>query len=423
MSFIGKPPETGDPATNAESRPKISAPAEKRIPVKTPATRMTYRGRIGELMGIHIINLLLSIITLGIYSFWGKTRIRRYMTSHIVLSKDRFEYTGTGKELLLGWLKALLIFLPVIFALQIPGLNLIALPIFFGIISVAVYLAMRYRLSRTRWRGIRFSLAGSAKSYLWLAIKRTLINVFTLGFKIPKSDIMKWSYIANNMRYGDINFKFDGTHKGLLKTHIITILIGIALIVVGNSIAMSVIMAGKMSEMGHAQARVEKLTSQPTQTFQSQGIKAVPYYEETQKSPEDLKREEAKKLLSEVKAIMLPMILTTYFFIFVAVAIRLWYHAALWRAKFRALSVGGIRFKANITGGGLLKLYGGNLLIIIFTLGIGKPIALHRTLAFFTRNIMIGGDLEALKAEQGKNAGPTGMGDALAADVGFDLGL
>ncbi len=64
-----------------------------------------------------------------------------------------------------------------------------------------------------------------------------------------------------------------------------------------------------------------------------------------------------------------------------------------------------------------------NILIIIFTLGLGKPIAAHRTLRYYASNMRIGGDLQELLAKQDAARAKSGMGDALAADVGFDLGM
>ena len=98
--FIDKMPQTS-------GSPKSSSQIEISWKV-TPAFR------------IHIVNVLLSICTLGFILFWGKTRIRKYMTSHLTLQKDRLEYTGTGKELFIGFLKALLIYLPLVTAMQIP---------------------------------------------------------------------------------------------------------------------------------------------------------------------------------------------------------------------------------------------------------------------------------------------------------------
>ena len=70
-----------------------------------------YDAKVGQIYKIWIVNVLLSIITLGIYRFWGKTRVRRYLTSSFSLHKDRFEYTGHGGELFWGFVKALFLIL------------------------------------------------------------------------------------------------------------------------------------------------------------------------------------------------------------------------------------------------------------------------------------------------------------------------
>src|SRR5258705_6215321 len=75
-----------------------------------PSQQFAYDGRLGELYGIFIVNLLLSIVTLGFYRFWGKTRIRRYIWSRLSLSGDAFEYTGTGGELFIGFLIVVVLF-------------------------------------------------------------------------------------------------------------------------------------------------------------------------------------------------------------------------------------------------------------------------------------------------------------------------
>src|SRR5690242_2546648 len=69
-----------------------------------PVHKLQYDGRIGPLYWIFIKNLLLNIITLSIYRFWGKTNLRRYAWSHMSLQDHRFEYTGRGGELFVGFL-------------------------------------------------------------------------------------------------------------------------------------------------------------------------------------------------------------------------------------------------------------------------------------------------------------------------------
>jgi uncharacterized membrane protein YjgN (DUF898 family) len=195
-------------------------------------THFAYHGTVGRIFRIWLVNILLKIVTLGIYSFWGKTRLRRYIVGSFSLLNDRFEYTGTGGELFRGFLKALPIIILVYSPLfiwnpeQYPLVQLIFIPIIFLLIA-ATYAALRYRLSRTTWRGIRGKLTGSALHYAGLTVGRTLINVVTLGIAIPYSDVIVYRYRANHMHFGSVKVEFHGEGSKLMKINIITLLLTI----------------------------------------------------------------------------------------------------------------------------------------------------------------------------------------------------
>jgi uncharacterized membrane protein YjgN (DUF898 family) len=137
----------------------------------------SFQGNGGTLFGIQLVNLLLIIVTLGVYYFWAKTRVRVYTWSQVDFDSDRFAYHGTGKEILKGWLKAALIFGIPFFALQnipvfigapqpyIIACGLISFLILSIFIPVATVGSRRYRLSRTSLRGIRFSFRGKWREY------------------------------------------------------------------------------------------------------------------------------------------------------------------------------------------------------------------------------------------------------------------
>ena len=78
-------------------------------PDQGQVARLLFHGSGGSLLGIHVVNVLLTIITLGVYYFWAKVRVRNYLLSQTQFAGDRFAYHGTGKELLLGFLKAVLL--------------------------------------------------------------------------------------------------------------------------------------------------------------------------------------------------------------------------------------------------------------------------------------------------------------------------
>ena len=153
---------------------------------------------LGELFKIHLTNLLFTALTLGIYRFWAKTRMRRYLWSHIEIEGDRLEYTGTAKELLFGFLIIVaVLIIPVLIVPEI--INLAAAPtpgvqsavggvqalIVFFLIPIAIFRARRYRLTRTRWRGIRGGQTGSSLAYGSTSFLWSIFNVVTLGLAIP----------------------------------------------------------------------------------------------------------------------------------------------------------------------------------------------------------------------------------------------
>lgn len=178
---------------------------------------------------ILFVNMLLTIVTLGIYRFWGKVRVRRYMWRHVRLMGDPFEYTGTGGELFLGFLVVLAILFPLglvysaIDTLIPPARSdlriaaeIVYYAVLFALLQIGFYRMWRYRLSRTVWRGIRFGLDGSSWTYLKLAVGWTVLCLLTLGVAYPWMQIDLWRYQARHTRLGDRRFVFEGTAKALL---------------------------------------------------------------------------------------------------------------------------------------------------------------------------------------------------------------
>ena len=195
-------------------------------------TSFQYDGRVGALYRIWIANIFLTILTLGIYSFWGKTRMRKYIAQSFALLQDRFEYTGTGMEIFLGFLKALpviiLIYAPIVIwkPEEHPIVNLIFIPIIY-LVYVAIYGALRYRLSRTTWRGVRGALSGSGFRYAAIALLRIPLNIITLGLMIPASNIKTYRYIIEHTHFGSAQASFDGNAGALFKVNLVTLLLAI----------------------------------------------------------------------------------------------------------------------------------------------------------------------------------------------------
>ena len=183
----------------------------------------------------------LTVMTLGIYRFWARTRLRRYIWSSIMPAGDSFEYTGTGLEKFLGFLIALVVLAVYLGLLQVVlsfvGFNLwgaissepngptdmliqfaatyatslAVLPLIF----FAQYRARRYMLSRTHWRGLRFAMDAAALGYVWRALLYYGMSLVTLGALIPLATFRLEKYMTDRMWYGDAGFEQEGQWTAL----------------------------------------------------------------------------------------------------------------------------------------------------------------------------------------------------------------
>ncbi len=178
----------------------------------------------------HIRDLLLTIVTVGIYRFWAITRWRRYFWSHMTFQGERFEYTGRGGELLLGLLMALGIFFGRIVGAAIlayaleqvhPGLGALpAVVLSFILVTLAEsarFSAQRYRLSRTMWRGIRGGMDGSALAYGARSVRYKVLLPFTLFQLLPWVRIRLAEQRINASRLGSAEFSFSGRARAVYR--------------------------------------------------------------------------------------------------------------------------------------------------------------------------------------------------------------
>ena len=118
-------------------------------------------------------------VTLGIYRFWLVTDVRRFLWSNTEIAGETLEYTGTALELLLGFLVAISLLIPVYSGIFLAALDLGILGKLSGVSAFAalgllgqyaIYRARRYRLTRTIYRGLRFHQEGSAWGYAFRAV-------------------------------------------------------------------------------------------------------------------------------------------------------------------------------------------------------------------------------------------------------------
>ena len=199
--------------------------------------RLRFHGSGGELFGIFVVNVLLTLLTLGVYSFWAKVKTRQYLWGQTEFAGDRFGFHGTGRELLIGWLKAAALFggLVIVTRALLPtlwndpqadtaGQVLLAVG-FIVLLPLAIIGSMRYRLSRTSWRGIRFNFQGGYQELLGIMLRSFLIMGLTLGLYLPYYQTNLRRFLAGHSRFGSTSFTFDGEGWPLLSRYVLTLLL------------------------------------------------------------------------------------------------------------------------------------------------------------------------------------------------------
>jgi uncharacterized membrane protein YjgN (DUF898 family) len=162
---------------------------------------------------------MLELVTFGFYRFWLVTDIRRHLWSNTAIDGDAAEYTGRAKELLIGFLVALAILVPIYLAYFLVGIEFerwqgfASTPLFISFYAFgqfAIFRARRYRLTRTVWRGVRFWMDGSGWAYSLRAMLWGLLVMLTLGLALPWRDASLERYKMQHTYYGDLRGDFVG---------------------------------------------------------------------------------------------------------------------------------------------------------------------------------------------------------------------
>jgi hypothetical protein len=186
--------------------------------------RTRFSGTRRELGLMLVRSYLLLIPTIGLYRFWLTTWKRRFYWSHTEIDGDCLEYTGNASQLLLGFLMAVAILVP-LYGLffyfstlstqaAIIGYGGVAVLVWF-LMGYAAYRARDFRLSRTLWRGIRCDQGGSAWIYALRRFLWSLLVIATVGLAYPLMAADLWAYRYRHSWFGDQTFGFVGHWRQL----------------------------------------------------------------------------------------------------------------------------------------------------------------------------------------------------------------
>ncbi len=185
-----------------------------------PARPVHFTGNPHAYWRLLIRGAVLLAITLGIYRFWLATDIRRFLWAHTDVNGESLEYTGTAVELLLGFLIAIALLVPIYAVFFLLTLSMgpigqfisaLSLPALAFLGQYAIYRARRYRLTRTVFRGVRFHQTGSAFRYAVCAIFWWMMIALTVGLAYPFAQASLERFKLRNTYYGNLAGRFEGS--------------------------------------------------------------------------------------------------------------------------------------------------------------------------------------------------------------------
>lgn len=337
---------------------------------------LRFTGNGGEYFRIWIVNVFLSIVTLGIYSAWAKVRRNQYFYRHTELDGARFDYHGDPKAILKGRIVAFLLFAGYLLSGEVnPIAQLLALGVIMLAMPWLVVRALRFRLHNTSYRGLRFSFHGQTKqAYLYLLLW-PLLSFFTLGLLWPLAEQRLIRYSRDNSAYGNVFFKFTAS-AGRFYTLYATIF----LITVLNFAAAVAV----------------------TQILYSVGALAI---------------EGDKSNLASIGAGAVWAAIGLVVFVAPYIAARMqnliWNHTTL----------GDHRFSAGARALDLLGIMFSNMLLTILTLGLYKPFADIRMARYRIKRIAIRPEANLEQFVAGQQNQATATGDEMADMFDMDIAL
>lgn len=347
---------------------------------------------------VWIVNVLLTIITAGLFLPWALVRARRYFYENTSLSGERFSFHATGASIFVGWLGMVILYIIFIAAMVKGsiGLTLLMTALFVLFVPWLITQGLRYQMQMTQLNGVRFNFRASPLQAWWVmlglpllvAIAVALVSglAFTAGSSAGSIDGMiisgvigvlilifgtaviqgvyaaKWyGLLVNNLQYGTLRFSAQFSMKKCTVIYLLSMLLFIPFIFVAMwMVVPTMFQIMQMSAYGASQ---EQLMSMIASVY-----------------------------TSIIMAYLLYFVGVLVCFSFAFVKLRNYLYSMM--------SVeGGIQFRSTAKTGYFVWLVLSNIVLVSITLGLAWPWAKARVTRYLLENTHVDGDLDALNPQ------------------------
>jgi uncharacterized membrane protein YjgN (DUF898 family) len=337
-----------------------------------PAT-VEFRGEGREYLRIWLVNVALSVLTLGIYSAWAKVRREKYFHRNFIVDDAAFDYHGNPRAILVG--RILLVVMLGLMSLAediAPTVHFVAsLAAMFAFPWLLVR-SMQFRARNTSYRGIRFGFVGTYREALVLYLVHGGLTAITFGLYFPAFLQKQKAFLASRLRFGDMPCTFDAGVAAFYRGMMVPLVLWLSLPVVGLALF------GAAAALGPAGGVLL--------------IALVP-------------------VAILLVVLLLNLLLVPY--VRVVGTNLLWNHTQL----------GETRFASTQTVRSYLNLVVANWLLVLLTLGFYWPFAQVRLAQYRARNLSVINPEALASSIAAQQAAPPALGDEAIDAFDFDIAL
>lgn len=345
---------------------------------------LRFGGRSGEYFRIWIVNLALTLLTLGLYSPWAKVRKLRYLYGQTELAGSRFDYLADPWVILRGRLLAVaLLGAYYLSGLVSAGAEAVAFVLLLAALPWIISRGLAFRAAYSSWRGVRFGFGGGYGGALGVLYGWPLLNLLCAGLLTPLVDHRWRRYSLGRHRFGRTPFDLEA---GVARFY------GIWLLLALQAVLLLVLITALLGTLWGG--------------FDADTLTGFEDHLQT------------ASLEAAVGFILPGLALTTAF-----VWLRAFYESAINNHLWSHMRIGDHRWRCHLRVLPLFAIRLSNLLGILLSLGLLIPWATIRLARYRLEQMTleVRGDLARLEAAQAERVGPAGEGlsQVLDLDIGF----
>lgn len=412
-------------------------------------TPIVFQGKASEYFGIWIVNLLLTLLTLGIYSAWAKVRRKKYFYNNTLIQNVGFDYHAKPTAILKGRIIAFVFFVGYSMSANIhPILPALFMLVLFIALPWLVVRGSLFNARNTSHRGLRFDFVGTLRGATRVYIILPLVTLLTFGLGAPYAAHERKQFSVNNHKFGLSPFAMRPRVKEFYKVYLKLMLIPILIIIIGIVAAIAIPAYQHYVKKAAAQAapgtaslvkiepspikqavempqpetkieqRAEETPAAPA--AREEAVAEEKTMEEMRQEREQRKRDKMREMF-EHPGMLLYMVPVFALYALIIFSFYGYMQARIGNLVWNNTTLDKLSFKSSLRARDFIWLYFTNILAIMLTFGLATPWAQVRMAKYRISKLQIVGDVDFEQFAGDKKAEVKATGEELADMFDVDL--